>query len=473
VDTLFFEWFRTLPFLDDSVIAFQQLSDQDNEITEIIVSKIIPSFKSLVKQQKMSSLAGSIAEGGFSAGLFFKDPLVHGNILANGDIDYEMNVMEIPDTFKHCIVDRPQTGFLNVQVANKTCQHLLYHRTCCKYHYCNCEINYHWIRHHGQIVDKAGFLCSYQIKDFYLKNESSVVRECEKARTVLALLLDVRLKRISVQMEHNVTKATYQRRYKGFVDGQLKIMLTIDISLVFKLEWTVDAILPWIKRKRLWPNVNMLKREVESSWVIGKPANNEKQNRSTRSFRYSFSHLERAIIKLQSKRQRSTYYMAKSLYSKWVKPISEKLTSFLVKNTFFWVCEEYPPEHEFWEDSRTAIENSLKYLFSKMLTHLRECFMPYYFIRKVNVLENVSKSSCKKAASVVQRTMLDIYRHLPGNTGEVANLLEKLRVYVYDTANTLSTVQDHGLWSIAGKKKNAPMVIMQFRRKKKYRKRKF
>ena len=381
--------------LDDSIIAFQQLYDQDKDINEIIINKAVPLLQSLIKSQQFSSIAGSISEDGFSAGIFFKDPIVDDSVLANIDFDYEMNVMEIPSLFKHCIVDTFPSGFLNVQVANETCQQLLYHRTCCKYDYCDCELNYVIVRH-SQIVDKAGFLCPYRVKDFYLKNHSSIVGECEKARCFLALLLDMELNRIEVHVEHDVTKATYQRIYKGFVDGQLRITLTVDISIVFKLEWTVDTLLPWIKRKRLWPNIRILQREFESSWVIGKPPNSEKENKNTRSFRYSFGHLERAIIKLQSRRQRSTYYMAKSLYSKWVKPISEKLTSFLVKNTFFWVCEQYPPEHEFWDDSKEAIENSLKHIFLKMHGQLRECFMPYYFIAEVNVLDNISKSNCKR-----------------------------------------------------------------------------
>ena len=151
--------------------------------------------------------------------------------------------------------------------------------------------------------------------------------------------------------------------------------LSTDIALIIQLDWQTKFIRRWIKRPKVWPNMHDLSTVTNVTYVISKTSHEEKNLTESTEFRYSFAHIERKIVSLQSKSQRLVYYIAKSIFNRWIKPIdSNVVTSFMLKNTMLWMCEKYSPENEIWgsEIETKKILNIISKLYSNLLKNLKE-----------------------------------------------------------------------------------------------------
>ena len=74
-----------------------------------------------------------------------------------------------------------------------------------------------------------------------------------------------------------------------------------------------------------------------------------------------------------------------------------------------WHCEEYPPDHEFWDDSSSGIINAVQNLFKKLLLAMEKEFLPYYFIPEINVFENIPKALLQQAKLEVEKIVKKHY----------------------------------------------------------------
>ena len=148
---------------------------------------------------------------------------------------------------------------------------------------------------------------------------------------------------------------------------------------------------------------------------------------SSLEFQYSFAHIERRIISLQSDNQRLVFYIAKSIFYRWIKPINpDVITSFMLKNTMLWLCEEYGPENNIWGYFRetTKILNVARMLFDRILRQAKEHFMPYYFIPAMNVYESISSDLMKKMIVIMTEILNGIEVFIPKNTESVITNLQ-------------------------------------------------
>ena len=140
----------------------------------------------------------------------------------------------------------------------------------------------------------------------------------------------------------NVTKATYLQKYFFYIRRKFYLFLSFDIAITIRLAWMSTYIKRWTKRKRLWPSLETLASELNTSFIIAKPSAEEKNNKLTKELRYSFSHIERKIISMQSNEQRVVYFISKTIFYGSLKPLDpEKVQSFLLKNTMLWFCLLY------------------------------------------------------------------------------------------------------------------------------------
>ena len=166
---------------------------------------------------------------------------------------------------------------------------------------------------------------------------------------------------------------------------------------------------------------------LNSCNIISKPSDEELDNGETLEFRYSFAHLERALVTLRSREQTFVYLVFKVLYVKHVKPLStmmgaeadgdddhshQKLTSFLCKNTMLWICERFPPEHVMWANSFDGLTLALEHLFKEMHGCFETGNMPYFFDPQTNVIVSISKELQRRVVVKIEELISSLHQFL-------------------------------------------------------------
>jgi len=152
---------------------------------------------------------------------------------------------------------------------------------------------------------------------------------------------------------------------------------------------------------------------MKFAYIIAKPSPEEKENRETVEWRYAFAHVERKLVGLRSKQQNLLYLMLKIILVKYIKPIDpEKISSFIAKTIMFWACEKFHcDDHEVWKKESSM--DTLTYLLGKMLDAFKEGYLPYYFNRHINVIENIPESTRHKVNEILTNILSDVMGHLP------------------------------------------------------------
>jgi len=295
--------------LDDAVIDFDRVyqveSRTHDEGKSLLNSMATSNEVSWVDDWQVS---GSLMEGCFSPSFFAGNgSLKTGGTLAM-DIDAEMNIAELPDIYRKCVIDDINPGFTQMQVMNNGCDF-------------SERVDFS-IENKSDVMDKDGFLLPNKVKDYILRTTTNKVHNqipfntnIEKLSAFFQAPIDV------ISFYENVTKATYLQQYHLYVQDKFYLFLSFDIATTFRLAWMSNYTKIWMKRKRLWPRLELLTSELNTSYIITKPSYEQKNNKLTRELRYSFSHIERKIISMQSNEQRVVYFISKTIFYSWVKPL--------------------------------------------------------------------------------------------------------------------------------------------------------
>ena len=372
-------------------------------------------------------LAGSLREGSFSTS-FFNTTKNNVNEVPSIDIDVGLKGSGFVDKkYQHCIVDiENKTGFVFIKMRNET--EKIYLKEFIKsYNTLGDEI-------FDTVLDKDGYLKTYKLKDHLRKAEKNL--RPRTWRLLVACLLDILLERIVVDQTRTVTKSTYEHTNTIYVDGQTKGIIHVDMSILMQLDWPCPYIKPWKKRQRLWPDLQLLKKELDTSYVIAKTSREEKNNKDAIEFKYSFSDVEYKIMSLLSSNQRTVFYTAKVVFKQWIKPYSETyLPSFLIKNIILWMCEQNPPDHSLWDfHSEDDFMRVLRYIFVKLKEHLKDGLLPYYFIPQINLIEGIPAKLSQVVIAKLEDITLNIKTYLADNERRVTavgNLLKSMDVILY------------------------------------------
>lgn len=290
-----------------------------------------------------------------------------------------------------------------------------------------------------------GYFKTYQLKELMHLSRSW---KPSSYRLVISVILDIPLQSVDVKQSRQITKSTSEQTNEVYYNGELKAILHADFPILLQLDWPCQYTEKWRKRKRLWPALHMVSEELNVSYLIAKTSREEKENRNSIEFKYSFLHIEQKIMRLLSQNQRTVFYTAKTLFKLYVKPLSEVyLPSFLVKNTLLWICEQTPPDHLLWDfKSEESFLNVLRYLFERLTRQVKANFAPYYFISQVNLIEGIPEEISRNVLETLERLTLNIKSHLLDNEsrGIVESWLDLLARILYRAEDTSEAIKRLG-----------------------------
>lgn len=157
----------------------------------------------------------------------------------------------------------------------------------------------------------------------------------------------------------------------------------LEIDSTFAIPFHCPSILrKWMKRERNheWPP-NCLRRKVVSLPAFLVPVGQKGSTDEDLQWRICFSLSETLLVHSMNNTQKKVYVFLKILRETAIKSVCENITSFMIKNVVFWLCETIPQD-EFTPEK-------LGQRISDALEMLRDCIvqrkLPYYMIPERNL----------------------------------------------------------------------------------------
>jgi len=112
----------------------------------------------------------------------------------------------------------------------------------------------------------------------------------------------------------------------------------------------------------------------------------------------------------------------------------------LQKVLMLWMCEEFPRNHKIWDTGFDDFCETLSRLFEWLLKCFEKGDMPYYFNKKVNIIESLSDDVNQQVISKLKEILVDIKIFIPNHFPKelyVANEIFKLTHSVKDVFEEL------------------------------------
>lgn len=409
------------------MVDFDGLHNMDKDIH----SKIKSTFQTIKENISIFGmtlpfvdikLAGSSQEGCFSSRYFQPDSDFSDNIHRMIEVDVEIIVFKISDEYRDRIEEiRNKPGFLRIRMNDTKSIPDEIQTLSSKF---KTGYTIH------DFISEDGYLSSYKIKEAYGEDMrfGGQHKYSHTSALLAAFLTNQPLRNINISNPmQTISKAVTTFSWGVFVNNALQWKVSFDFALVLQLHWAPSILEEYRNRRRKWPSMKELEKEMESVYVIAKSSHEERHNSESIEFRYSFAALERKLVSLQSENQRKIYLVFKSIMYKWIKPTDPvKISSFIAKNVMLWVCEEKPPVDILWNEDKLSIVNAIRYLFKKLQKTFETGFMPYIFIPNINVLQHLSKYTLRKAATLTKEISLNPMKYIPGEAGKIVNLLQNV-----------------------------------------------
>jgi hypothetical protein len=395
----------------------------------MISHELIRTFSSLIKEKQHvyeSKLAGSLAEGVFS-------PRFFGEERKKFELDVEFIALQIGPQHNSCVNEIPgKQGFAQISM----------HGRCANLTSENRRKPFRAVHPEKEriLLSDNGFILTHELKKFMLYDKVFLSGEIKYYHRMIkgiklwfSYALNEPFSALKISnLYRRITKSTCEAgldlEYRNSI-----VSLSADVSIIIKLEWKPRALIRWEKRDRKWP-LNMKEvLENQESYLIGKTSVAEKKNNKTTEFRYSFAHLERKLITLQSHTQRLVYLLFKSIIYKWILPLDtgDHLSSYAGKTIMLWTCEQNPPDnHTFWSNTPAGIKRTVVYLLSELSRCCRKRFMQYFFISEINVLENVGIDILDAVADKIDDVMKRFEEHIGAlmeDSYKLESILQKAR----------------------------------------------
>ena len=229
-------------------------------------------------------LSGSLTEGCYSPSLFIWDNRFDDNMQKSIDFDIEIPFLDFAKKYKHCVVNEDKKGFATISQKGDDCF--------CKECYSHL-INIHkWDRNpkklRDKLTDEEGYMLSYKLKNMFAVINDYPYNTGKSEKYIFAAMLQQYVKDVKTkQRDFKITKATFQMSYSVFVKKKLALLLSVDASVIIKLQWTSLFMEKWIRRSRAWPNMKDIRSVLNTTYLISKPSHEEKYSKKTREFPYS------------------------------------------------------------------------------------------------------------------------------------------------------------------------------------------
>ena len=202
----------------------------------------------------------------------------------------------------------------------------------------------------------------------------------------------------------------------------LMVAASIDHVPCLKLNFWPDVASEWLTRQSKWPTKEQREGIASSGCHIVPKSSDLHKHDST--WRYSFSLAEHHLMQLLSPGQRQSYYLFKVLYYKYIKEIGQNeedsiFHSYLFKTCMFWICEQYPPNHDIWRAEK--LFESVEVLLGLFKENLCSRNLWNFFIRSYNLIENISEGLLDEAAKVVNNIRKQLRFYVPFNINEMVS----------------------------------------------------
>ena len=411
---------QLFPFTESRLLLFEQLFEMDKEWTVLsysLCSAILKASKLGIYQGNGSFydafITGSNSEGGAIARLFKP---TDGHISRDTEIDTELVLLDIPVSHKNLVEDiSDKEGFVKVRFTDDILYDLI--------------LKGNWKVKKEDYTKYVPFLFEdgYVRPDFLKEKIRRALIWSDRSRNMLEDLLsgsiekDVNL----IIRPPKLTKATVESSIGIYIDKNYIINWAWDVSTVFRIHWWPDIAREWVFRKRNWPKKSFINEITKTAYIITKSSVEPSLEKDVTELRYSFSHLERALVSRRSADQNYIYFIFKSMFYKWIKPIdSDIISSFFAKTVMFWACEEFSPDNRMWQ--KCSCVHAINHLFRELLSALEKSHLPYYFIPSINVIENISDYVRIKMISIVKEIVCDTEKFVPENVGEVIGVSQEM-----------------------------------------------
>ena len=162
----------------------------------------------------------------------------------------------------------------------------------------------------------------------------------------------------------------------------------------------------WQKRYRQWPPRSLVEEVImKGCHIVPKPYFGQERNELL-DWRWSFSPAEKILAANRTKEMDVSYFVLKSVFYRYLKPIEHNgktLFSYLIKTVILWQCEEH--DEKWWSN-----ESIMSCIFA-LLDRLKICFsnkcLPHYFIRDINLFDNVAEELVLYGQAVLESICAD------------------------------------------------------------------
>ena len=380
-------------------------------------------WNKLEKQQPATQrnirIAGSIVEGGGMARLFQKNTTFPDELNREVEVDIEVIVVQIPYYMKDNVRDiQGKPGYVKVRAD----QELLEQAN---------EIG--WIitdttrRDVKDATSLDGWLKPYKIKEATLKRMPITKTTAKKLEPIVADVFNKKTKNVSITTTQVITKSTVQSDIMININAAPFFKISFDIVTLLELTWWPKIAEEWKSRKRRWPSSTEIEKISRFCYIINKPSSIERDNEETKELRYSFTHVERELVRMRSRHQNNVYLIFKIMLLKWIKPLDpERISSFIPKTVMFWACEEFPSWHEMWNKDFNSMLYALTYLFLQTKEAFEKHDLPYFFIKTVNVIETIPKDIVNIVSVRITELLKNFVNYLPFPMDKELNVVKQI-----------------------------------------------
>ena len=185
-----------------------------------------------------------------------------------------------------------------------------------------------------------------------------------------------------------------------------KLRLSLDKVPAIVIEDFPYIASEWVTRDRKWPSLLVIKEIAMSGChIVPKPYYGEDGN-NLLDWRWSFSLAEMILASVRTRKMDTSYLILKSIFYKYLKPIecgSETLASYFVKTVMLWQCEE---NDETWWSNESTVK-CVSALLNKLKASFYNKHLSHYFIREINLLDNVADELVLYGQAILESICVD------------------------------------------------------------------
>ena len=371
-------------------------------------------------------LAGSAYEGAILSRIFLPLKTRDKKVNKECEFDLEFVLIEVPIMLKERIESTGKNGFARIKLTDEELRMLLQDNG--------------W-NFSGEYYEKArahvtenGYLNPSRLKQV-LRKAFRYKSNDKFIDAAFAVLLNESFNDVTVDCvcPGQLTRSSVMIEISIKVKEEPVINMSYDAVVIIRLAWWPKEADEWKNRHRSWPENSTIEKLTSCCYMIPKPlkrTDDDEQDSALLDFRYTFSHIERELVSLLSDQQHLVYFIFKSTFYKHIKSICpERIQSYSAKTVMLWVCEKFPPNSTFWGDDWQSTIHAIVYLLKKLLDHFQNGYLEHYFIRQINVIDNIPLEIKPKVLEKLNKLITNINQYIPQNLNEVLEFGELLRQF--------------------------------------------